>query len=163
MSTAQTRDKCEILDRKPPSDLHAEKATLGSVLLDPGVCDGVCEIVRASDFHGVKNALVFEHILALRDEGKRADIVLLLDRLRRDPRWEDYHEAAAYLGEVASSVPYAANAVYYAKIVRGKSRLRTMAAICTDALQQIHDPAADDTKVAEWLHSLVIETKAWGQ
>ena len=43
----------EILDRLPPQSLEAEKAVLGSILLDPDTCDDVATTVREADFYGM--------------------------------------------------------------------------------------------------------------
>ena len=40
--------RSEILDRLPPQSIEAEKAVLGSMLLDPDVCDDVALLVRAA-------------------------------------------------------------------------------------------------------------------
>ena len=39
----------EILDRLPPQNLDAEKGVLGSLLLDPQLCDDVALLIRADD------------------------------------------------------------------------------------------------------------------
>ena len=61
----------------------------------------------------------------MHDEGKRIDATLLVERLRTAGDLEAVG-GAAYLAEVVHSVPYAANAVYYAEIVRDKATLRAL-------------------------------------
>ena len=41
----------EILDRLPPQNLDAERAVLGSLILDPHFCDDVVLILRGDDFY----------------------------------------------------------------------------------------------------------------
>ena len=108
---SQGRVSSEILDRLPPQNLEAEKGVLGSLLLDPDMCDEVALIVRPEDFYADANAKLFRHLTAMHEEGKRVDMLLLIDRLKREGEFEAVG-GAAYLAEVAQSVPYAANATY---------------------------------------------------
>ena len=107
------RVSSEILDRLPPQSLEAEKAVLGSLLLDPLLCDDVALILRADDFYADANQKLYRNLLALNDEGKRIDVTLLVERLKHAGEFEAIG-GAAYLAEIAQSVPYAANAAYYA-------------------------------------------------
>ncbi len=43
--------RSEILDRLPPQSIEAEKAVLGSILLDPMMCDDVALALRPHDFY----------------------------------------------------------------------------------------------------------------
>ncbi len=165
MSTAQTRRQREdLLDALPPCDVPAEKAVLGSAILEGSTFDAVAEIVGVPDFYGDKNAILFRNLLELRSEGLPVDdAVLLKDRLKQEAAWEDDREAAAYIAEVAGSVPYASNAAYYARIVRDKAQLRAIANLCWDTVRQCYDRAANPTELVEVLAGLVREMEGWGQ
>ena len=54
-SHVSTRLSSEILDRLPPQNLDAEKGVLGSILLDPNLCDDVVMILRPEDFYAEAN------------------------------------------------------------------------------------------------------------
>ena len=97
----------EILDRLPPQNLEAEKASSAACLLDPQLCDEVALLLRADDFYADANQRLYRHLFALHDEGKRVDITLLVERLKQAGEYEAIG-GAAYLAEVAQSVPYAA-------------------------------------------------------
>ncbi|MCE5302845.1 MAG: AAA family ATPase [Planctomycetaceae bacterium] len=131
----------EILDRLPPQDLDAERAVIGSILLDPPHLDEVREIVRPEDFHADANRRLYSHFLQMRNGGTGTiDTTLLLDHLRQAGDLEaiggESGGAAAYLAEVAHSVPYAANAAYYARIVRDKAESRR---VIHTAAELLHD------------------------
>ena len=68
----------EILDRQPPVDLDAEYGVLGSIMLQPEVCDEIALILRPSDFYDDANAKLYEHMLNMHDSGKRIDITILV-------------------------------------------------------------------------------------
>ena len=128
----------EILDRLPPQDLDAEKGVLGSIMLVPNACDDVALIVRPEDFYADANRKLFAQMLAMHEDGKAIDAVLLAERLRAEGEFEAVG-GNAYLAEVAQSVPVAAHAVYYARIVREKSILRALIHSSTEILRDAYD------------------------
>jgi len=144
MATAELPS--EILDRLPPQNLEAERGVLGSLLLDPELCDEVVLIVRPDDFYADANARLFSHLLALHEEGKRIDPVLLIERLRAAGELEAVG-GPAYIAEVAQAVPYASNAVYYATIVRNKSTLRSLIHASTEILRDAYDQSAEPEQI----------------
>jgi replicative DNA helicase len=125
MTRAAILPQGDVLDRLPPQNLEAEKALLGSIMLDPRVFDDVAAIVRRQDFYAHAHQLLFGHLVAMRREDiPIGDIALLVERLKQHGDFEAVGERV-YLAEVAQSVPTAANATYYANIVRDKSQNRT--------------------------------------
>ncbi len=132
----------EILDRRPPCNLDAEKGVLGSILLLPEVCDDVALILRAQDFHDEANQRLFAHMVASNDAGRPVDVTLLAEKLRAANEFE-LVGGAAYLAELSRSVPHAANAVYYAEIVRDKATYRSLIHASTDILKDAYDDSAD--------------------
>ncbi len=139
---APSRINSEILDRLPPQNLDAEKGVIGSLLLDPNLCDDVALVVRAADFYAEANQKLYGHVLAMHEEGHRVDATLLLERLRAAGDLEAIG-GPAYLAEVVHSVPYAANAVYYAEIVRDKATLRALIHASTEILRDAYEPTLE--------------------
>ncbi len=140
------RASSELLDRLPPQNLEAERGVLGSLLLVAEMCDEVALIVRAEDFYADANQKLFGHLMAMHEEGGRLDLVLLKERLRREGDLEAIG-GAAYLAEVAQSVPYASNAAYYAKIVRDKATLRSLIHASTEILRDAYDDAEEPSEI----------------
>src|SRR5689334_7522257 len=132
----------EILDRQLPRNLDAEKAVIGSILLLPTVCDDVALVVKADDFYDEANHILYEHLLELQNAGRKIDITLLVDRLRNAGQFEIIG-GAGYLADVARSVETAANAVFYAQIVREKSLLRALIQASTDVLRDAYEDGSD--------------------
>jgi replicative DNA helicase len=136
----------EILDRLPPQNLDAEKGVLGSLLLDPQMCDEVALIIQADDFYAEANQKLFRHLMAMHEQGGRIDAVLLKERLTREGDFEAIG-GTAYLAEVAQSVPYAANAVYYARIVRDKATQRALIHASSEILRDAYDGTLDPAEL----------------
>ena len=136
----------EILDRLPPQNLEAEKGVLGSLLLDSNMCDEVALILQADDFYADANQKLFGHLMEMHEHGARIDAVLLKERLTKEGDFETIG-GAAYLAEVAQSVPYAANAVYYANIVRDKATQRALIHASTEILRDAYDGTLKPTEL----------------
>lgn len=140
------RFTAEELDRLPPHCAQSEMATNGSLLQDPTLTDEVGLIVRADAFYVAANRIIFGHLVAMHAEGHRVDVLLLVDRLRAAGQLDSVG-GMAYLTEVAASVPTAANAVHYAKIVRDKAVLRNLRHAAIEILRDASDERADVQEV----------------
>ncbi len=132
----------EILDRQPPCNLEAERGVLGSILLLPLVCDDVALIVRPEDFYSEANRTLYTHLRAMHDEGGRIDTTLVVERLKQAGQFEMVG-GAAYLAEIMQLVPTAANATYYAEIVKNKATLRSLIHSSTEILRDAYDETTD--------------------
>ena len=73
----------DLGDRLPPQNIEAEQAVIGSLLIDPQLCDDVVLMLRPDDFYSDANRKLFEHIVAMHDSGGRIDMMLLVERLRQ--------------------------------------------------------------------------------
>ncbi|MGO8752147.1 MAG: replicative DNA helicase [Thermoguttaceae bacterium] len=143
---AGPRVASEILDRLPPHNLDAERGVLGSILLDPHLCDDVVLIIRPDDFYADAHRKLFGHMVAMHDEGRRIDETLLVERLKTAADLEAVG-GKAYLAEIVQSVPVAAHAVYYARIVREKGTLRELIHASTEILRDAYDPTLESREM----------------
>ncbi|NIL97480.1 MAG: replicative DNA helicase [Planctomycetales bacterium] len=143
MATAQGTERTasgggrQLLDRQPPCNLEAERNTLGSMILLPEVCDEVSLILQAEDFYDQAHRTLYQHITELYEKGQKVDLTLLIDRLKSTGDFEEIGGAAA-LAEIAHSVPTAANAAYYARIIHEKSILRSLIYTSTEIVQEAY-------------------------
>lgn len=149
-----SRVSSEILDRLPPQSLDAEKGVLGSLLLDPDLCDDVALILRADDFYADANQKLYSHLMAMHDAGSRIDVMLLVERLKAAGDLEAIG-GKAYLAEVAQSVPYAANATHYARIVRDKATLRGLIHTSTEILRTAYEPSLEPEEMVSRAEELI--------
>jgi len=121
---------------------------LGSVLLDPRLLDEMATIVRPDDFYADANQRIFRRLEAMHDAGRRIDIALLIEDLKRVSEYEAVG-GAAYLAEVVHSVPYAHNAPYYAEIVRERAHRRCLIHAATETLRDAWDPCSEVPDILE--------------
>jgi replicative DNA helicase len=112
-------------DRTPPQDIPAEQSVLGGMLLSKDAIADVAEVIRGADFYRPAHEMVYEAIVDLYARGEPADAVTVAAELSK--RGELGRVGGApYLHTLISSVPTAANAAYYARIVRERSVLRRL-------------------------------------
>ncbi|MGI5208947.1 replicative DNA helicase [Spirillospora sp. CA-108201] len=123
--------------RTPPHDLDAERGVLGGLMLAPGTIDEVAALIGPVDFYRPAHGVVFEAILQLHRRGEPADAVTVngeLARLGESARTG----GAPYLHTLIQTVPTAANATYYAQLVREASDLRRAIQVGTAIVQRAH-------------------------
>ncbi|HEY4440612.1 MAG TPA: replicative DNA helicase, partial [Candidatus Elarobacter sp.] len=111
------------VDRIPPNNLEAEMALLGSILVDKEMMATVSEIVSPSDFHAPLHETIYLALYALYERGEPLDKVALAGELKNRGLL-DKIGGMAYVNSLMDTVPTAASAEYYARIVREKSSLR---------------------------------------
>ncbi|GAA2629998.1 replicative DNA helicase [Streptomyces axinellae] len=105
------------IERTPPQDTEAEKCVLGGMLLSKSAIADVIEILDADDLYRPQHETVFRAIVDLYGRNEPADQITLTDHLRSLGLLGKVG-GPSYLSELVNSVPTAANAGYYAEIVR---------------------------------------------
>lgn len=111
--------------RTPPHDLTVEQCVLGSMLISPAAIDDVVELVQARDFYRPAHQSIFERIVGMYGRGDAVDVITVKDELLKSGELSRIGDAP-YLHTLVASVPTAANAAYYAKIVQEKAILRRL-------------------------------------
>ena len=121
-------------DRVPPQDIVAEQCVLGAMMLSKDAIADVVETIRETDFYRPAHQVVFETIIDLYGRGEPADPVTVSADLMRKGELPRVG-GAPYLHTLIASVPTAANAGYYAKIVRERAILRRLVEAGTRIVQ----------------------------
>ena len=111
--------------RTMPHDDVAEQSVLGGMLLSKDAIADVVESLRASDFYKPAHETIYEAILSLYGHGSPADAITVADELKKRGELTRVG-GAAYLHTLIASVPTAANAQYYAEIVKEHAIMRRL-------------------------------------
>ncbi len=144
-------------DRLPPQDLDAERSVLGGMMISKDAIADVVEQLRGTDFYRPAHEIVYEAILDLYGRGEPADAVTVADELTK--RGEIGRIGGApYLHTLIATVPTAANAGYYARIVRERAILRRLVEAGTRITQLGY--ATDGGDVDELVNSAQAEVYA---
>jgi replicative DNA helicase len=121
-------------ERTPPHDIAAEQCVLGGMLLSKDAISDVLEVIKGQDYYRPAHQIVHEVVLDLYGRGEPADAVTVAAELTR--RGDIGRMGGApYLHTLIASVPTAANAGYYARIVRERAILRRLVEVGTRIVQ----------------------------
>jgi replicative DNA helicase len=125
VSVAELPRAAAEFERTPPQDITAEQCVLGGMLLSKDAIADVVEMLRAPDFYRPAHQSVYDIVLDLYGRGEPADAVTVAAELTK--RGEIARiGGAGYLHTLIASVPTAANASYYARIVHERAVLRRL-------------------------------------
>jgi replicative DNA helicase len=134
MSVAELAPRGGEFERTPPHDLAAEQCVLGGMLMSKDAISDVLEVLSPHDHYRPAHQLVHEAILELYGRGEPADPVTVSDLLGKRGDLARVG-GGAYLHTLLASVPTAANAGYYARIVRERAILRRLVEAGTRIVQ----------------------------
>ncbi len=133
-NAGRARNSTAEFERTPPQDVIAEQSVLGGMLLSKDAISDVVEILRERDFYRPAHELIYDAIIDLYGRGEPADPVTVSAELTK--RGDLVRAGGApYLHTLISSVPTAANAGYYAKIIRERAIMRRLVEAGTKIVQ----------------------------
>ena len=115
----------EEYGRSLPHDNVAEQSVLGGMLLSKDAIADVVEVLRGVDFYKPAHESVYDAVISLYGRGEPADAITVGDELTKRGEIERIG-GVAYLHSLIASVPTAANAGFYAEIVRERAVLRRL-------------------------------------
>ncbi len=109
----------------PPHSIEAERAVLGSLLIDKDAIIKVADLLNQEDFYHEVHGLIYRAILDLYE--KRSPIDLLTTKTLLDDRKQlELIGGASYLATLTNEVHTSTHIFNYALIVKQKSTLRKM-------------------------------------
>ena len=114
-------------DRPIPYDLTAERAVLGSILLDREAIIAIGDELQPADFYLEKHAQIYAAMYTCLSRRVPPDIATISGELRRCAQL-DLVGGIAFLGELVAEVPTAVHVEYYAKTVIRTATLRRLIA-----------------------------------
>ncbi|MDH7451708.1 replicative DNA helicase [Luteimonas composti] len=125
--------------RVPPQSVEAEQAVLGGLMLAPEAFDRVADLLNDKDFYRRDHQLIYRAIRELAEKDRPFDAVTLGEWFESNGLSEQV-AGGAYLVELASTTPSAANIKAYAEIVRDKAVLRQLIEIGTEIVNDGFQP-----------------------
>src|ERR1700677_3680270 len=135
--------------RVPPQDLEAEQSVLGAMMLSSDAIRTVIPVCHEEDFYREANRKLYKAIIALDDRKEPVDMITLSNELKRSGDFETIGGINT-LTTLVDRVPTAANAEYYANIVKEKSAARKLISAAT---QVVSDDYSDSVPIKELLYS----------
>ncbi|GAA0496503.1 DnaB-like helicase N-terminal domain-containing protein [Streptomyces olivaceiscleroticus] len=135
-------DLAPLAGSKQPQDLDAEQSALGAMLLSAQAIADVIETMDPGDYYRPAHETIHRAICDLYDRGQSADPITVADHLGKRGDLGRVG-GASYLHTLVQAVPTAANAEYYAEIVREKAERRRLIEAGTRLVQAASAPDTD--------------------
>lgn len=132
----------------PLFNLEAEMSALGSMILKEQAAEQLLGLLEDKDFYFPAHREMYRAMRQLSVQFKAIDLVTLRNELQARGKLAEVG-GEDYLIQVAESVPSAANAEYYAGIVKDKALLRNLNTAGHEIVKLTQDP---DSEVAEKLN-----------
>jgi replicative DNA helicase len=143
-------------ERVPPQNVEAEESVLGSMLLSRDAIAEVLEVLHEEDFYRPAHRTVFRSVLDLYSHGQAVDPITVAEELRRNGELADVG-GAPFVHTLLSTVPTAANAGYYARIVKEAGILRRLIDVGTRIVQLGYETPQDTERAVDFAESWVYQ------
>lgn len=115
-----------MTERPLPSNLEAERAVPGAILLDNDALCRAVERLNAGDFFLPQHRQIFVSMMRLAEKRHPIDTISLMEDLQGQNEFETAG-GIGYLSQLADGLPRATNIEHYARIITDKAELRQLA------------------------------------
>src|SRR5690242_14800958 len=143
-----------MIERTLPQNVEAEKAVLGSMMIDPEAVSAVGEVLSASDFYRDAHRTLYEVMVALSARREVADFITICDALRERGKLEEVG-GTNYILSLINVVPTSANVMYYGRIVARCSVLRRLIAASAEIAAAAYEAEEDASSVVDRAEQLI--------
>lgn len=154
-----------LATRVPPHSLEAERCVLGSMLRDSRIIPDVQLVLRPEhtdeNFYSDAHRRIYRAINKLQGKAHTVDLVVLSNELHATGEITEIG-GYPYLAQIYDETPTAANATYYAQIVRDKAIVRYLIYTGTDIARDASDQVAPATELLEAAERKIMSIAEWG-
>lgn len=112
-------------EKLPPHDLDAEKAVLGSLLVDGEAMFEVATFLKNDDFYAEQNKWIYQACFSLFERHEGINQITVARELAQQNKLED-SGGTAYLSHLIANVPTSLHIEYYGRIVYRLSIMRRL-------------------------------------
>ena len=146
------------IHRLLPQSSDAEQGVLSSILLAPKEVGGLCveKGIRKEHFHIPAHSSIYEVLLEMYDQRQPIDVITLT-QLLRDRKMLDQVGGPAFVTDLFTFLPTAANASYYIEILDEKFTLRAIIRVCTEYAARSYDEQSEVTMLLDEVETRVME------
>jgi replicative DNA helicase len=145
-----------------PHSTEAEMSVLGSMMLDPDAVEKVTEMLQPDDFYHPAHQILYRAMSSMRERNQAIDLLTVQEELRRLGQLEEVGGVPA-LVNLLESVPTAANAEHYARIVKEKSTLRRLLRAAHEIIRLVEEPELEVQQIVDQAEQAVYRVAEQGQ
>ncbi|HHD92665.1 MAG TPA: replicative DNA helicase [Candidatus Portnoybacteria bacterium] len=136
------------INRLPPQNIDAEKAVLGSLMINKEAISQVADLLKPEDFYRPSHGIIYQAIVSLYGKSEPIDLVSLSNYLQEKGRLDEIG-GVSYLTNLTQATPTAAHIVHYAKIVRRKKVLRDLITAASEITELTYQNNANIEKLLD--------------
>lgn len=114
-----------VIKRILPHNIEAERAVIGSMIMDRDAILTASEIVISEDFYQGQYGMIFDALLDLYHSGVGTDLITLQNKLM-ELKVPSELSSVEHIGRLLNSVPTSTHVKHYANIVHEKAVLRRL-------------------------------------
>lgn len=146
------------IHRLLPQAIDAERGVLSSFLLSPGHIGNLCleKGITSDHFHFPHHALIYSTLMELYRENEPIDFITLTQLLRNRGQLDNVAHGAAYITELFTFLPTAANAGFYIEILQEKFTAREIIRVCTEYAARAYEEQDDLPKLLNDAQSAIM-------
>src|SRR5512141_1200484 len=134
------------LDKPLPQSTDAERAVLGSILINNNAFYRVLGTIDTADFFRDAHRTIFATMRSLAEQSREIDLLTLKEELSKHADL-DKVGGPAYISSLVDGIPDVANVERYAKIVKEKSTLRRLIVMGNSVMRAALDAPGEPAEV----------------
>src|SRR5881275_3021583 len=134
------------LDRPLPQSPDAERAVLGSILINNHAFYRVVSTINTEDFFRDAHRTIFATMRRLAEQSREIDLLTLREELAKNAQLEQVG-GTAYVASLVDGIPDISNVERYAHIVKEKSTLRRLIVMGNSVMRAALDAPSEPGEV----------------
>src|SRR6266542_4234092 len=135
-----------VLDRPLPQSPDAERAVLGSILINNNAFYRVIGLIDTEDFFRDAHRSIFSTMRALAEQSREIDSLTFKEELVKSAQLEGVG-GGGYISSLSDGIPDIANVERYARIVKEKSMLRRLIVMGNSVMRAALDAPSEPADV----------------
>ena len=148
-----------VLDRPLPQSPDAERAVLGSILINNNAFYRVVGLIDTEDFFKDAHRSIFATMRRLAEQSREIDLLTLKDELLKHAQL-DQIGGGSYISSLVDGIPDIANVERYARIVKEKSMLRRLIVMGNTVMRAAFDVPHEPAEVLNIAEAIAIPDRA---
>lgn len=145
-----------FVDLTPPQSLEAERAVLGSCLMDKEALGTVLEILKPEDFYHPIHRKTLELMIEMSQRDMAVDLLTFFEEMQQRGLASQMG-GQPYLASLVGNVPTTANVGYHASIVRDKSIRRQLIDVGTRIVRIGHSAELETSEMLDEAERAIFE------
>ncbi len=140
--------------KSTPANVEAERAVLGSLLIDPDAIIKIANFLRANDFFRERHQLLYNAMLALNEQNEPIDYITLVNILEEHSQLDEVG-GPAYITDLINGTPTSMHVDHYARIVEKTALLRRLISAAGTIAELAYDEQNEVDEVVDRAEQII--------